>query len=130
MTEKNPHVRPWRIPLDGPEIDAILSLVGGFHDAVLDSSRYEARAWILEIRHTYFPVERRYDAFGTDGCVLHLAGCDVHEDMVEAAQDRELFGLELATSRLDLVFSFDGMEMAGITFAPERSFLEWRFKQR
>lgn len=93
-----------------------MELAGGFHDALLDSGRREEDVWILEIRHIYFPDKRQYDAFGTDGCVLHLAGCDVSEEVVREAQDREFYRFELSGNLLSIVFSFDGMEVAGIRY--------------
>mgnify|MGYP001317747374 CR=1 FL=1 len=65
-----------KVSLSGHEIHEALDLASGFHDALLETSRIEADMWILEIRHVYFPDLRRYDAFGTDGCLLRLAGCD------------------------------------------------------
>jgi hypothetical protein len=84
----------------------------------------------LELGHAYFPGDGRYDVFGTDGCDLHLLGCNVPEEIVSEAQDREIFELDLTGDQLRFVFSFDGLEINGITYSPERSFLEWRFSAR
>jgi hypothetical protein len=117
-----------RVPLSGTEIHDVLQMSGGFHDALLDTSRLVADVWIVELRHVYFPGERCYDAFGTDGCDLHFSGCNVPEETVCEAQDREIFELRLAGDRASIVFSFDGMEISGITFDPEQSFLQWRIR--
>ena len=117
-----------RIALSEVRFRQFLQMVGGFHDALLDTSCKVGDTWILEIRHVYFPSEQRYDAFGTDGCDLHLCGCNVPEESVREAQDREIFELELAGDQVGIVFSFDGMEITGIKIAPERSFIQWRFR--
>ena len=122
-------VQSGRVYLSDPRIHDILEFTSGFHDALLESSRREEDVWIIEIRHVYFPDELQYDAFGSDGCVVHLSGCNVPEEVVREAQDREFFSFELSGNLLAIVFSFDGMEVTGVRCDPDRSFLEWRFVQ-
>lgn len=120
-------IRSERIPLAGSEFQELLKAVGGFHDAFIDTSRKLGDTWIIEIRHVYFLGVERYDAFGTHGCDLHLAGCNVPESWVGEAHDREIFEFGVARDQAHFVFTFDGMEMSGITFDPERSFAQWLF---